>query len=778
MDFFSHCKLDENNNVLEKKYLWQHLQNAANIAKNNFSNNINFSSGNNVLIELIDKICMLHDLGKYTSFFQKYLFKEKVEDSLRFHASIGAYTLFNLYKNINPKLAVLSYFIIKSHHKNLIAIVDDPVFSDMDVIVLNNIFKQQKQSLSSIIEQIEKELNIPNLKNYLVFPENADRLLHKEIKRKPNIENYFLVNYLFSLLIEADKLDASNTKQYNKVKIDNNSVTKYLDLLPKNLSNINRIRSEIRETIKAQISTDLLKHKIFTLTSPTGSGKTLLSLEFAINLRNLIRQTQNKEVQIIYSLPFINIIQQTELVLNDVFADNVKILSHYQYSSIFDAETVGENGANYNQQIQHLETWQCDIIITSFVQLLQTLIGNKNKFLKKFHHLANSIIILDEVQALKAEHLPLIGSVIYFLTEFLNSTVLLMTATKPIIFELANKFILCNENAEAKPYELLPNNELYFKQFNRTQLIPYLDNVLDIYEFFELFKSIYKPDCSCLIVCNKISTSLEIYEVIRDFVDENKNNIYYLSTNLLPADRDEILNNIRLDLKQNKKPLLVSTQVIEAGVDLDFDMGFRDIGPLDSIIQAAGRINRNCKKDTPSPFYIIDLGNCTKIYGSIVYSTVKKLLTTGTNIQEINYLDLIKNYYYILSNKSKYDESENIFNSIKNLNYYKDGEKDTIADFKVIDEKAFSASVFIETDDTAKFEYSRFCDFIDKKITKEDFNKYKKDFNKRVLEVPKTFINNQLKSRVQNLYYISNDIIDYYYNKQTGFIRKDKDVFL
>ncbi len=778
MDFFSHCKLNENNDVLEKKYLWQHLQNAAFIAKNNFSSNINFSISNDDILNLIDKICVLHDLGKYTTFFQQYLFNVKVEDNLRFHAHIGAYTLFNFYKSINPKIAVLAYFITKNHHKNLSSIVDDSIFKDSETIVLESLFKQQLTDLSNTITQIENELNLQNIKEYLVFPENPYRLLFKEIKRKPNVENYFLVNYLFSLLIEADKLDASNTKQYKKVTIDKGSVSKHITSFPANISNINTIRTEIREVIKEQINDQLLQHKIFTLTSPTGSGKTLLSLEFAINLRNLIRQKENKEVQIIYSLPFINIIQQTETVINNVFKDNLKSLAHYQYSSVFDSETIGENGSDYNKQIQLLETWQADIIITSFVQLLQTLIGNKNKFLKKFHHLADSIIILDEVQALNAEHLPLIGAVIYFLAEYLNSRVLLMTATKPIIFELANKYILCHENAEAKPFELLPNHDFYFKQFNRTELIPLLDDVLDIDQFYELFKSIYNPNCSCLIVCNKIITSLDIYDKIKEFVKSNNNKVYYLSTNLLPVDRNRILTEIKLELKDNKKPVLVSTQVIEAGVDLDFDMGFRDIGPLDSIIQAAGRINRNCKRNTPSPFYIVDLGNCQKIYGSIVYNAVKLLLKTGDNFEEIDYLTLINNYFKVLSNKSNYDESENIFNSIKNLNYYAPDDNSSIANFKVIDDRAFSASVFIEVDETAELVYNKFCDFIDKKISNEEFAKYKQDFNKRILEVPKTLMNKELKGKVQNLYYINKDIKQFYYDPNTGFIRKDKEFFI
>jgi len=200
---------------------------------------------------------------------------------------------------------------------------------------------------------------------------------------------------------------------------------------------------------------------------------------------------------------------------------------------------------------------------------------------------------LDEVQAIGYEKLPVVGAALYFLTKFLNSKVILSTATRPFIFELANNLLM--EKEQITFTELLPNHEFYFNQLNRTKLIPLLDKTFDVEEFVELFKSKYDNSKSALIVCNTINNSLKIFDLIEKYYGEDK--VFYLSTNIIPLQKEKVLKNLKdlLDPKNNSdiKPILVSTQVIEAGVDLDFDMAFREISPIDSIIQSAGRVNRN-----------------------------------------------------------------------------------------------------------------------------------------------------------------------------------------
>ncbi len=772
MDFFSHCKFDENNNIIEAKHLWRHLNNAADMCTNKFSTNTKFSFSNNTLVNFAKYVGLLHDLGKYTNYFQEYLTKHADHGELKNHSHIGAYAAYHYFFQQNQQLALFAYFIIKSHHKNLDSFDTDILFDKHAAILLEKHFTPQKNNLLKSIDYIESELKISNITELLNIPDEPLFCYKKNIEKKPSIENYFFINYLFSLLIEADKLDASNTTTFKVQPCKKDAVDNLINTFPVSHSLMNNIRNEIRNQIKNKLNESLLSNNIFTLTSPTGSGKTLLSLEFATYLKNLIFTKENKNVQIIYSLPFINIIEQTINVMGDVFNTDNEILGHYQNTSYFDIIKTEESGVDYNKRLQMLETWQADIIVTSFVQLLETLIGNKNKYLKKFHHLADSIVILDEVQAIKTDFMPLIGAVLYYCSKFLNTKFLLMTATKPIIFELAEKLLIKNNKIET--VELLDNHNTYFNQINRTKIIPMLNNAIDINLFEELFNELYTPDKSCLIVCNKISTSIDIYNQLQQRVKETGNHIYYLSTNILPIVKEKILRCIKAELLSNRKPVLVSTQVIEAGVDLDFDMGFRDIAPIDSIIQAVGRINRNNKHEEPASFYIIDFCDCVNVYDLLSYNVSKMLLSKHEVIFEKDYLDLIDSYNTELANKLSYKKSKEFFKSLETLNYSRPDDNTCISKFHVIDEKAFTASVFLERNDIDNWLYKQFCNYIDKKISKDEFNKNKKEFSKRILEIPKIYLSNELQGKVKDLYYINKDIINYYYSNQTGFIRKNE----
>ncbi len=167
------------------------------------------------------------------------------------------------------------------------------------------------------------------------------------------------------------------------------------------------------------------------------------------------------------------------------------------------------------------------------------------------------------------------------------------------------------------------------------------DAELDFVEKY--FKPNWKPNQSCLIVINKVNRSIDLYCIIQAYLEENnlQNPIYCLSTNLTPIDRVYFIERLKLDLRFKKSPILIATQVVEAGVDLNFDMGFRDVGPIDSIVQVAGRINREANPQNPDkphlPLYIVDFGDCQKIYGLPTYNQAKKLwgLKVNTSNQSI-----------------------------------------------------------------------------------------------------------------------------------------------
>lgn len=731
------------------------------------------------LSHFFGQIGLYHDLGKYTPHFQNYLLKSGYfNPRLKRHAMFGAFVLCCkfLQKGGSAEEAMLAFYIIRHHHADLSNFDNIKTLVDEEGDEID-IFKQQLASLVGDIPQISYELGEPELRGWLAFPDvrSFSNARKQFIKFERNIRHYFQINYLFSLLIEADKLDASETPIYKRKDPEIDAVNRYIARF-----NENQLRNRVRQTVLNQLEQlNLETSRLFTLTAPTGVGKTLTALDFALHLRGKVPSLRRGHI--IYALPFINIIEQSLDVYQNVFKGaSIEIFAHYQYVDIFRSEERMDdyegNESDYHQKAMGLDTWQADIIITSFVQLLHTLIGNRNKLLKKFNHLADSIIILDEVQTLRLELLPVVGATLYYLTRFLNARVILMTATKPEIMRLSFEKILSNELVspeESQTFELLPDFEHVFASYRRTKIVPLLEINLDQENGEELFLSQifiekWSPDKACLLVVNKVNRSIALFEIIKEYFEKNNisNPIYCLSTNIAPAHRLLRIEQIKADFNAGNKPILVATQVVEAGVDLDFDMGFRDLGPVDSIIQVAGRINRQSNPLSPEmphkPLYIVDFKDCKRVYGDVTEWHARKALLGKFEILEAEYLKLVMAYFQEVSDTG-YGQSLKIFSSMKELRY-----SDLDEEFQVIKETPHTRSVFVLCDDRAfvvKEAFDRWQRF---EISKERFEKdYKKDFHQRIIAVPKWYTG--------HLSTISKDIflaMPEDYNYETGFIRE------
>lgn len=781
------------------KSLQQHNQGVSQNALTSFEASISFPELNTQQIKLlISDVCRYHDLGKYSKYFQTYLLtNERVDSYLKAHARFGAYTIFQKYKDQNTTIALLLYYIVVNHHLNLDNLTRNEFSQKMEIKSNEGYFNKQKATFNEFWSIIKTEIGDEQLEQYVTLPQGKTihRIVREITEKEPNIQNYFLINYLFSLLIEADKLDASDTPLYPKQRIAKHLVDKYrplsIEKLIENqdisLFSQNELRSYGRLRVNQFLErNDWQEHKLFTLTAPTGLGKTLMALDFAIRLREKIREAEQREAQIIYALPFINIIEQSLQVYNEVFeGEDINLLAHYQYADALE-QTSKDESSNYNQKMMMLDTWQCDVVITTFVQFLQTLIGNRNKLLKKFNHFAGSIIILDEVQTIRLGQLPLIGAALFYLAKFLNARIVLMTATKPKIYELANQEILNNEGEEAKSIELLPDYEKVFQCFKRTKIVSLIDEKLEDEQQFinTFFLDKWSEEKSCIIVCNTVKRSLDVFKLISQECNEDINPVYYLSTNIIPARRQSIINAIKADLKADLKPILVSTQCVEAGVDLDFDMGFRDLGPMDSIIQVAGRINRNNNLAKQySPLYIIDFGDCVKIYDAITQQQAQLLLTTNQVILEDNYLNVIETYFSNVAGNKSFIDSRKIYEAMKILKYDSEDPKNDIAvsSFQVIEEKFPPISVFIEIDEKATEYKNKFVKMIHKELTQEDFSSSKKGFHQHIISVPSHLpkVKEELKQSdryllCEGIYIVPNDELTDFYDLTTGFIRTNE----
>lgn len=801
--FYSHAKTDKNGRRCGSKSLQDHTFGVLTNAEQRAHSTVRFPDFPvKTLGMLIKRICLLHDLGKYIAYFQNYLLGQGYDPKdlfLKSHARFGAVSLFNHYWGKDPKLAYVTYFVVLCHHRNLFTPDNgesDRLLNHGDRADLEQIFEAQLATVVPYIDQIEAELELSELAPTLALPHSKTfyRWVKKWLRKEANIQHYFLTNYLFSLLIEGDKLDASDTRIRTTKALPHLAVDNFLKQKDSVDNFQNRLRNQVRADVVSNLEKpDILSKHIFLLTAPTGIGKTYTALDFALRLRGRL----GYHPQIIVGLPFINIIEQTLDAYREVLSPEVaEILGHYQYADIFGEATDNTSSEERNYQTRRMEmdTWQADIVITSFVQLLQTMITNRNKMLLKFNHLAGAIVIMDEVQSIPLKLVPLVGAVIHCMSRFLNTRFLLMTATKPLIFELADRQLLqplLQQSATEEIHHLLTEPEFIFRQFERTQIIPHLNDQLEnTNSFLPLFEKHWSPDRSCLIVCNTVNRSIEVFELLSKYVDKEKNPVFYLSTNVLPLLRLGIIKEVKGLLKNGvQKPLLVATQVVEAGVDLDFDLGFRDLGPIDSIVQVAGRINReNSEARKLSPLHIFDFGDCHRIYDKLTDSQAR--LALGDNpVPEPEYYRLVEKYFTALGDRKAYDTSRQFFRGILHLQYDLNRIDDTlpVSQFRLIKDSPNVATVFVEWEEGEDKEgaaaqqafiarlHAR--DRQEKFKLKETFDKdHKRAFHSRTLAIPQKYCDglpliDPLHPNV-NIYYLRPDSLKEWYIPPIGFNRQ------
>jgi len=804
MEFYSHAK-DTPQGRVGSKLLSVHLKNV----EEQFYQGLKQLHVFNDKMTILGGIATFHDLGKYTQYFQDYLLDhQNVDFNLKSHSQFGALYYLSKYFSKDQHLGIVGYWIISQHHGNLQSLMtlrSDFTESAFDVDVSQ--LKKRQLSILPYKSEIDQELAINDIETFheRILPSQSYFKGIKQLQKNSNIQNYFQINYLFSLLIEADKLDASETRVYQRLPLSPSKVDEDKGLpnqaWDEKVSDFghlsqNGLRNLVRKRVIEKLSEiGIIDQKIFTLTGPTGIGKTLTALDFALKLRTMIRKKEGREAQIIYALPFINIIEQSDSVYRKLFGDDeARILSHYQYADALSQheDKYNDDGKGYDQKVMSLDTWQCDIVITTFVQFLQTLIGNRNRLLKKFNHYAGSIIILDEVQTIALKQLPLVGAALYYLAKFLDARIVLMTATKPKVFELANEKILLNEGEKACPVELLGTDEdvaKVFKSFNRTKLCPRIEKpIKDQEDFIEnYFKEYWKSNKSCLVVVNTVKLSIDVFRSIQSYFEEEgiQNPIYYLSTNVVPAGRQQLIEQIKEDVLKARvgeglKPILISTQCVEAGVDLDFDMAFRDLAPIDSIIQVAGRVNREYNKGFVGEVYIVDFGKCSRVYGPMTEDTTRKAINYFTSsdsiIEEKNFLELVTYYYNNICerNDDGFGYSLNFFKSMKELDY--DGSEWSVSKFEVIENGMKTNSVFIENDEIATKAREMFEKMIRKECTREEFEPYKRDFHQHIIAVPDYLERVKAlklygKELIKGILFVEAESVGDYYDPVIGFIR-------
>jgi CRISPR-associated endonuclease/helicase Cas3 len=303
-----------------------------------------------------------------------------------------------------------------------------------------------------------------------------------------------------------------------------------------------------------------------------------------------------------------------------------------------------------------VENWQSTIITTTFVQLFNTIFkAGKNSIVNRFHKLSGSIIILDEVQALDPKYYKIIKEVFDILCKKFNCYIITVTATKPLFLE---------------GVELVKSNREIFKQLDRIRIENNTNEPMNLDDFCDILtKDIHdQKDKSFLVVLNTIKSSLYVLDRLNK-IEYRK--LLYLSTAIHPNRRIEIINEVKAS---KEKYILVSTQIIEAGVDIDFDIVYRDFSTMDSINQTGGRANRNAIKGKGilKIFYLIDENDrafCSYIYPKSLLEATKNILKKRTVIQESEILDINEEYFRAVDNIKSDDSSKRIYNYIKDLKF-------------------------------------------------------------------------------------------------------------
>lgn len=632
------------------------------------------------------------------------------------HAKMGAYWLFSTWSHSDPVVEVIVLRVVRRHHGYLTNFLEsngseERLQAELDTVQGYSIEQLEKQLAYFGFEGYNKILKgqgwgvnpqmwagiRQKFENFEYF-ENIDNILSSNKSAK-----YFLLqHYLFSLLLSADKGDMMIERHYDKTVI-----LKPKRLIPSNIVGEFKTMSfkekepnpidDQREEAYLQIAKNCKTYgdrNFFSITLPTGFGKTFSAYNAAIILQEqFAEQSGGKIARIVYSLPFTSVIDQNDQILRSIFEKcggdsiNETWISRNHYLSLpnekYDGEELINGAAEYLA-----EGWEQEVIVTTFVQLLEGIFTNRNRSLRKFHNMTNAIILLDEVQNVPPKYYEAIELVFKAMAEYFNTKFVFITATQPFLFENENDVLELTDPAKVLTKQ-------YFEKLSRIQLNQQLlktNNYEEspIEELIETFCTDIEsnPDKTFLFIFNTIAYSQAVYKSLKEQFSETYC-LIYLSASILPRRRKQLIKFI---MGKGKPRIVVATQVVEAGVDIDLDVVYRDLSPMDSINQAAGRCNRNARKGT-GEVKLFNSGKGLSIYdGVLMDATVSILKSEKEAIPESSFYELNRRY----AKQVRKDKAQNA-NASADLKdaIYKLNLEDLAKSFKLIDKQYPQFNVFI-----------------------------------------------------------------------------------
>lgn len=565
----------------------------------------------------VSEICrttaLFHDMGKLSSEFVKYLRNSYMKNNGNtlngkgsvVHSTQGAKFLYESQSSVNDLIAALaceiSAICIANHHGSLM----DGISPCGDTLFRDRLVRENDGlNYAEVIKAAEKEHIFIS-----IVPDTFKRCGSElreffETCKVNNLNVAFMLHLLtksvFSCLVDSDRYNAYcfEINKAPKIEIQLPPWEDYAQRLEQKIStfsadsDINIIRRDISE--KCLCAAKRPKG-IYRLDVPTGGGKTLSSLRFALNHAKIYEAEH-----VIYVIPYLSVLEQTAKDISEALhsqpADDF-ILEHH--SNLI----ISENQEEVQAHRLLTDRWDSPIIITTMVQFLESIYSSKSSNLRKFHNMANAVFIFDEVQSLPLKCTYLFNEAVNYLYYCAGSSILLCTATQPPLNEAERPIYL------SKPSALISDMSESFQKLKRT----YIENSTipggystDTLQHFVLDK--FSEEGNCLVILNTKKDAAKLYCSLERYIQANPQaqiELFHLSTAMCPVHRLDTIKAIKE--RKQKNTLCISTQLIEAGVDISFGCVIRAIAGLDSIAQAAGRCNRNGEDPNGKKVYIVNI---------------------------------------------------------------------------------------------------------------------------------------------------------------------------
>jgi CRISPR-associated endonuclease/helicase Cas3 len=746
---------------------------------------------------------LCHDLAKATEDFQDYLYcsshgqKWSGDADLKSHGRLG--TLFclafgetlveatagdKLAKTLEVWLAALA---IRSHHGRLHDFTPPESF----VLPAEVDFEEDDEKFTLINKQLQR-LRRPHFDRLLQHPDVPAlltpqqvidtiasretwlrwrlckrRKLDAQLRDRCGMEAWAFLKLIYGCLLQADK-EQNLPQRLARAFFPTLEIARYAQSLSAERP-IERIRRDLFATCSRYAETvDLNVIHFHQLTLPTGAGKTLAGLQVAATIRHRL-EAHGKQPRIVYALPFLSIIDQNFKVFQNVFGENTGdlLLAHHHLADL--------DFKYYDEQLDpvsaafKIDGWEAELIVTTFHQLFATLFDTANSANRRFAALQNAIIILDEPQALPPAYLRLIRGALKAMAQALEWQVIVMTATPPLLFD----------PADTSCRQIVPTFREVFAQFNRYQLFDERKRIQSIPALVDAVENEWQQGSRrILVVANTVNAAKEIHASLKSFAEKYGVERHCLTTEILPIHRLEKINNIG-----GKAPVIaVSTQLIEAGVDISLDVVFRDFAPLPSLIQSAGRCRRHEWQECRGRVVLTHLGadetkpHANRIYAPVLLQMTESVLQVG---EEKSLWPMIQAFYERMQEAISQDEAMSMLEDLRQLEL-----KRVSMDFDLIPETGKRRDLLILYDDDAHQYYEQWQELGQKvrreKKLEEVFRllalrrKVWRKLAQYLIHPFEKRLPESLREREEELVVVEDDI-DAIYSKETGLIKPETD---